>query len=102
MMNTTSYLRPKESAYFKDSLNSTYCRKVEKQIDDNNQQLVRRLQRASSQYSQRGMSKSIRNYTKIKTNMAHSRMDQFYDLESGWKSTQIDTYQQGRPYSAKR
>ena len=47
------------------------------------------------------MSKAVRNYTKFKTNLAASKMDQFYDLEGGWKSAQID-HLKTRPYSAKR
>lgn len=82
-------------------MNSTFSRKVERQIDDSNQQLVRRLQRASSAYSQRSMSKAVRNYTKFKTNLAASKMEHLYDLEGGCKSAQIDNLKT-RPYTAKR
>ena len=62
------------------SLNSGYCRQVQKEIDEDNQQLVRRLQNANSQYSQRNFSQANKKYDKMKTNIAFSRMDPFYDL----------------------
>lgn len=95
-----------DGVFFKDSLHSTYNRKKEREIDGSNQQLVRRLQNASSQYSQRGMAKSMKSYGKVKSNIAFSRMDPFYDLEMGKKaSTQLLDQHAGasrRPYSAKR
>ena len=106
MLNTTSCIK-NENVFFKDSLNSTYNRKVDREIDGSNHQLVRRLQSAKSQYSQRGMVKSVRHYDRIKTNIAYSKMDPFYDLEPAVSrgSTQfMETHQQQkrlRPYSAK-
>jgi hypothetical protein len=71
MLNTSSDLCNRtQNVYFKDSLNSTYTRKQDKAIDDDNQQLVKRLQGACSQYSQKLMKKSVKNYDKVKTNLA--------------------------------
>ena len=71
MLNTSSDLCDRtQNVYFKDSLNSTYTRKQDKAIDDDNQQLVKRLQGACSQYSQKLMKKSVKNYDKVKTNLA--------------------------------
>lgn len=81
MLNTTSDLcNRSQNIYFKDSLNATFTRKLDKEIDDNNQQMVRRLQSAASQYSQKLMKKSVKNYEKVKTNIASEKMDPFYDL----------------------
>lgn len=79
MINATSYIN-RQPGYIKDSLNSGYCRQVQKEIDEDNQQLVRRLQNANSQYSQRNFSQANKKYDKMKTNIAFSRMDPFYDL----------------------
>jgi hypothetical protein len=70
MLSTTSNLQKPEKVYFKDSLNSTFTKKVDKEIDENNQQLVKRLQSACSQYSQKCMQRSMRKYEKVKTNIA--------------------------------
>lgn len=70
MLSTTSDLQKPEKVYFKDSLNSTFTKKVDKEIDENNQQLVKRLQSACSQYSQKCMQRSMRKYEKVKTNIA--------------------------------
>ena len=37
MMHSSSYLRPKKNVMMKDSLNSGYRSRVERQIDDGNQ-----------------------------------------------------------------
>lgn len=70
MLSTTSDLQKPEKVYFKDSLNSTFTKKIDKEIDENNQQLVKRLQSACSQYSQKCMQRSMRKYEKVKTNIA--------------------------------
>ena len=44
--------------------------------------LVQRLQHADSSYSQRKMGKNIKKYDKVKSNIAYSQMDPFYDLNS--------------------
>lgn len=62
--------------------------------------LVRRLQKASSQYSQRGMSKALKSYQKVKTNLAYSKMDPFYDLEDS-KMYGTQEPKRFRPISAK-
>lgn len=80
MLNATSDLTRKDNVYFKDSLNSTFVRKLDREIDENNQQLVKRLQSACSQYSQKIMQRSVRRYDKMKTNIASEKMDPFYDL----------------------
>lgn len=80
MLNTTSEIGKSEKIYFKDSLNSTFTKKQDKEIDENNQQLVKRLQSACSQYSQKCMQRSMRKYEKVKTNIASEKMDPFYDL----------------------
>ena len=102
MLNTTSGIA-NDNVFFKDSLNSVYNRKVDKQIDGSNHKLVRRLQSAKSQYSQRGMAKSLRHYDRVKTNIAFSRMDPFYDLDPASKgSTQLlERPKTTRPFSAK-
>ena len=53
MLNTTSDLSKLDKVFFKDSLNSTFTKKQDQEIDDNNQQLVKRLQSACSQYSKK-------------------------------------------------
>jgi len=80
MLNTTSEIGKSEKIYFKDSLNSTFTKKQDKEIDENNQQLVKRLLSACSQYSQKCMQRSMRKYEKVKTNIASEKMDPFYDL----------------------
>ena len=104
MLRTTSCIN-NENKIVKDSLNSVYNRKVEKEIDDSNQQLVKRLQSASSQYSQKGMSRSVKHYARVKSNIAFSKMDPYYDLEIGTNSgreAQTDSAIVRRPFSAIR
>ena len=100
MMHSSSYLRPKKQPLLKESLNSGLRSRVDRQIDNGNQvysfftkKLVRRLQSAKSQYS--AINKSAKEYHKYKSNMAFSRMDPYYDLET-------QAPRQMRPYSAKR
>ena len=57
---------------------------------------MKRLQSAKSQYS--CTIQYNREFDKLKSNMAHSRMDPFYDFDS--QSMPIP--KQNRPYSAKR
>lgn len=54
---------------------------------------MRRLQSAKSHY--RSLHGSQRNYQQYKSNLAHSRMDPFYDFEHPPKP-------HSRPFSAKR
>lgn len=54
---------------------------------------MRRLQSAKSQY--RSVHSSMRNYHQYKSNLAHSRMDPFYDFENPPRK-------HSRPFSAKR
>ena len=58
---------------------------------------MRRLQSAKSQYQNLG--RSMKEYSKYKSNMAFSRMDPYYDLES--QSIPVPR-RPARPYSAKR
>lgn len=65
--------------------------------------LVFKLQNADSEYSQRKLRKNRRMYDKVKTNIAYSRMDPFYDLNSGRpESSHPDQIIKRRPFSAKR
>lgn len=102
MLNTTSDINKKDKVFLKDSLNSTFTKKLDKEIDENNQQLVKRLQSACSQYSQRLIQRSMRKYEKVKTNIASEKMDPFYDLESAQilrKSKNDEP--RSRPFSAR-
>lgn len=58
---------------------------------------MRRLQTIKSQYSCFG--KSMKDYNKYKSNMAHSRMDPYYDLEG---QTAPIAFKSNRPNSAKK
>lgn len=80
MLNSSSDIGRGDQVFFKDSLNATFIRKVDKEIVESNQNFVRRLQDATSQYSQKGMKKYVRAYEKAKTNMAFEKMDPYYDL----------------------
>ena len=99
MLNMTSDIKNGD-VFFKESLNSTYNRQVGRQIEDNNMQLVRRLQSARSQYSQRGMAKGIREYDRVKDNMAFSRMDPYYDLDINSRQSGQAELKRSRPFSA--
>lgn len=101
MLNTTSEINKKDKVFLKDSLNSTFTKKLDKEIDENNQQLVKRLQSACSQYSQRLIHRSMKKYEKVKTNIASEKMDPFYDLESAQILKHKNDESRSRPYSAR-
>lgn len=71
MLKTVSTLGKSQDLHYKKSLNSPYCRRVEKEIDDSNQFLVKRLQNANSEYSRKGFKKSALQYESVKSKMAN-------------------------------
>ena len=64
--------------------------------------LVQRLEKATSLYSQKSMSKSVKRYKKIRSNLAKSQMSPFYNMpaniKKGKKRENVRRY---RPFSAK-
>ncbi len=59
------------------------------EIDNNNRQLLKKLDNVSSYYSTKEIKKSIKNYSRLKTNLVNSRMDPFYDLGNYQKSNEV-------------
>ena len=70
MLATESKSFEKKPSYRKESLRSSFSRKIERSIDEGNQKLVVRLKKASSTYSQKVMNKSLKSYQKRKYNLA--------------------------------
>ncbi|CAM6001755.1 unnamed protein product [Sphagnum balticum] len=83
MMKSSSNLRPREESQSKSSLNSIYRNRVDRQIDEGNQEY----------------DKYKSNMANSRMDMANSRMDPYYDLEGNTGVQKRATY---RPSSARR
>lgn len=58
MISISTINKPKET-FVKDSLNYSYTKKVEREIDMSNEALVKRLRSVSSQYGQKNFGKFV-------------------------------------------
>jgi hypothetical protein len=55
-------------------------KKTQREIDDNNIRLFRKIISAKSQYSKREIRKSLIEYVMARNNIAKEKMDPFYDF----------------------